>query len=82
MSYFTTAYFHRPEDLVHELESAEFQDVRVFGLEGPGWMLSDLDTRWENTTLKGDLLAVARVLESEPSILGASAHLLGVGLKR
>jgi len=48
----------------------------------PGWILSDLDTRWENTTLKGDLLAVARVLESEPSILGASAHLLGVGLKR
>jgi ubiquinone/menaquinone biosynthesis C-methylase UbiE len=82
MGYFTTAYFHRPEDLVQELESAEFQDVRVFGLEGPGWILSDLDTRWENMTLKGDLLAVARALESEPSILGASVHLLGVGLKR
>jgi hypothetical protein len=29
-----------------------------------------------------DLLEVARVLESEPSIIGASAHLLGIGKKR
>jgi len=82
LSYFTTAYFHRPEDLVQELESAGFQDVRVFGVEGPGWIVSDIDARWESTTLKEDLLAVARALEREPSILGASAHLLGVGLKR
>jgi SAM-dependent methyltransferase len=81
-SYFTTAYFHRPEDLVQELESADFQEVRVFGVEGPGWILPDFDARWENTTLKGDLMDVARALEREPSILGASAHLLGVGRKR
>jgi len=39
LSYFTTAYFHRPEELVQELESAGFQDARVFGVEGPGWIL-------------------------------------------
>ena len=80
-NYFTTAYFHRPEDLFQELESAGFGDVQVFGVEGPGWMLSDLDARWENAPLKRDLLDVALALECEPSILGASAHLLGVGRK-
>ena len=80
-NYFTTAYFHRPEDLFQELESAGFGDVQVFGVEGPGWMLSDFDARWESATLKRDLLDVARALECEPSILGASAHLLGVGRK-
>ena len=81
LSYFTTAYFHRPEDLAQELESAGFQEVRVFGVEGPGWILSDLDARWEDAALKGDLTNVARALECEPSILGASAHLLAVGKK-
>jgi ubiquinone/menaquinone biosynthesis C-methylase UbiE len=82
LNYFTTAYFHRPEDLVQELESAGFRDVRVFGVEGPGWILSDLDARWEDAVLKKDLNDVARALECEPSVLGASAHLLGVGRKR
>ncbi len=81
VNYFTTAYFHRPDDLHQELESAEFRDVRVYGVEGPGWTLLDLDARWEDAALKRDLLDVARALECEPSILGASAHLLGVGRK-
>jgi len=82
MDYFTTAYFHRPDDLRSELEAAGFQDVRVLGVEGPGWMLQDFDARWEDAALRKDLLDVARALEVEPSIVGASAHLLGVGRKR
>ncbi len=80
--YFTTAYFHRPEDVRSELESAGFRDVGVLGVEGPGWMVSDFDARSENAALRNDILDVARALESEPSILGASAHLLGVAAKR
>ena len=81
LNYFTTAYFHRPDDLLQELESAGFRDVRVLGVEGPGWLLSDFDARWEDAALKRDLLDVARCLECEASIVGASAHLLGVGTK-
>lgn len=79
--YFTTAYFHRPEDLRSEMEEAGFQDVNVLGVEGPGWMVPDFDARWEDEALRRDLLDVARALESEPSIIGASAHLLGVAHK-
>jgi ubiquinone/menaquinone biosynthesis C-methylase UbiE len=34
--YFTTAYFHRPEDLAEELVDAGFTDTRVLGIDGPG----------------------------------------------
>jgi SAM-dependent methyltransferase len=81
IDYFTTAYFHRPEDLFHELAEADLRDVRVLGVEGPGWTLPDFDERWEDEALRADLLQVARALEEEPSIVGASAHLLGVGRK-
>ena len=79
--YFTTAYFHRPEDLQAELEAAGFDDVGVLGVEGPAWMLPDFDTRWSDPASRQEILAVARLLESERSIVGASAHLLGVGRK-
>lgn len=79
--YFTTAYFHRPEDLRRELETAGFEQVAVFGVEGPGWMVGDFESRWVERVLRDDLIEVARALEREPSILGASAHLLGVGRK-
>ena len=77
--YFTTAYFHRPEDLCRELEDAGLRDVRVLGVEGPGWMIADFDSKWADQTQRADVMAIARALESEPSILGVSAHLLGVG---
>ena len=79
--YFTTAYFHRPEDLRGEIEAAGFRDVSIVGVEGPGWMLADFDERWADDALRRDLLAVARALEAEPSTVGVSAHFLGVGRK-
>ena len=81
-AYFTTAYFHRPEDLRAEMEAAGFADVRILGVEGPGWILSDFDARWEDPGLRWDLIEVAQALEVEPTVLGASAHLLGIGRKR
>ncbi len=81
LDYFTTAYFHRPEDLVREIRSAGFEDAFVLGVEGPAWILSDFDARWDDGEQRRDLLDLLRALEREPSILGASAHLLGIGRK-
>ena len=79
--YFTTAYFHRPDELQVEVASAGFNCQAVLGLEGPGWILSDFDDRWADTRQREDLLRVARALEREASIVGLSAHLLAVGIK-
>ena len=82
IDYFTTAYFHRPEDLGGEIEASGFGDVVVIGVEGPGWFVPDFDARWDDSNEQGELMALARALEREPSIIGASAHLLGIGTKR
>jgi len=79
--YFTTAYFHHPDGLRSELEAAGFQDVSVVGVEGPGWLLQDFDARWKDDALRKDLVDTARILESEPAIIGVSAHFLGLGRK-
>ena len=81
VDYFTTAYFHRPEELERELAAAGFSDARVLGVEGPAWLVADFDARWADPILRGDMMAVARAVEAEPAMLGVSAHLLGIGRK-
>jgi len=81
IDFFTTAYFHRPEGLRDELTEAGFAEARVLGIEGPAWMVTDFDTRWADPVLRADMLTVARAIEVEPSMLGVSAHLLGLGCK-
>jgi hypothetical protein len=44
-------------------------------------MLADFDARWDDPALRKDLLDAVRALEAEPSVVGISAHLLGIGRK-
>lgn len=81
LDYFTTAYFHRPEEIRAEALDAHLLVDEVFGVEGPGWLLPDVNVRLEDERRRGDLLRVARMFESEPSLAGISAHLLLVGRK-
>jgi ubiquinone/menaquinone biosynthesis C-methylase UbiE len=79
--YFTTAYFHRPEDLKAEVAAAGFSNITVFGIEGPGWLLPDIAERLADPVRRENLLRAARMVEAEPEMVGSSAHLLAVARK-
>ena len=81
LDYFTTAYFHRPDDFRREIGDAGLAVDDVFGVEGPGWLLQDIDRRLADARTRADVLRVARTLEREPSLIGISAHLLAVARK-
>jgi ubiquinone/menaquinone biosynthesis C-methylase UbiE len=81
LDYFTTAYFHRPEDLRREVMDAGFDVEGLYGVEGPGWILPDFLDRWTDPARREILVQVARALEAEPTVLGCSAHLIVVGRK-
>jgi SAM-dependent methyltransferase len=76
--YFTTAFFHHPDELAAEVREAGFALVDLVGIEGPGWPLPDVEKRWADPVQRDQLLWAARVVEREPSLLGFSAHLLAV----
>jgi ubiquinone/menaquinone biosynthesis C-methylase UbiE len=79
--WFTTAYFHRPKDLEHELAEATFEVDALLAVEGPAGRISDLDWWLECTDRRDALLQAIRCVESEPSLLGASPQLLAVARK-
>ena len=76
--YFTTAYFHRPDDLAKEIKAAGMTLQGVYGIEGPGWILPDIVDRMANPRQRTTLLRVAQLLETESAVVGTSAHLLAV----
>jgi ubiquinone/menaquinone biosynthesis C-methylase UbiE len=79
--YFTTTYFHLPDELKVEAEEAGLRHQTTLGVEGPGWLLQNFEAWWNDATRRQRMLAVAQALESEPALLGVSAHLLAVARK-
>ncbi len=80
-NFFTTAYFHRPEELAEELVDVGFEAPEVAGVEGCGWLVKDFGERWEDAARREKLLAWVRRVEREPALLGLSLHLMGSARK-
>jgi ubiquinone/menaquinone biosynthesis C-methylase UbiE len=76
--WFTTAYFHLPEELTDEVRRAGFEGVSLFGIEGPGHLMQE---HWSDPDRREQMLFAARAVESEPSLSGLSSHMLAIGTK-
>lgn len=72
--FFTTAYFHRPDELRDEAINAGLVDVSLFAVEGPSWIVEDPED------LDNQLFA-ARAVESEPALMGATSHIMMIGYR-
>lgn len=77
--WFATAYFHRPEELRAEVEAAGLVPDGPVAVEGLGWLAPDVDVLLEDEDLRGRVLDALRRVEREPTLLGASAHLMVAG---
>jgi SAM-dependent methyltransferase len=76
--WFTTAYLHRPEEIGPEIEAAGLRFDRLLAVEGPGWMNPQLDAWLDDEGDRERLLDVLRRVETEPTLIGVSAHLIAV----
>ena len=81
LDYFTTAYFHRPDELAGELVDAGLAVQGIYGIEGPGWLFPDIAERMQDDRRRTEVVHVARLLESEPSLIGASAHIMAAAVR-
>lgn len=61
---FTTAYFHRPDEIAEEVVAAGPVAEGTFGVEGPGWLLWE---RWDEERYREGILIAARTLDRNPA---------------
>ena len=80
-AYFTTAFFHHPDELKGEMEEAGMRHERTLAIEGPGCLLQNFEEHWRDDGRRARLLDAIRSIEAEPSLLGASAHIMAVARK-
>ncbi len=79
--YFTTTKFHEPTEFQTEIEEAGFFDVKLHAVEGFGSQLADLESQMNDEAKKEILFDYLRMVESEPSLLGSSPHIMAVARK-
>jgi SAM-dependent methyltransferase len=82
--WFTTAYFHLPDELEREVAGAGFDVsalLAVEGLVGATAEAGGLDAWLDDPQRRPLLLRAIRRVEAEPSLLGASPHLLALATR-
>jgi SAM-dependent methyltransferase len=79
--WFTTAYFHHPDEPTVEATEAGLRVDRVVLVEGPLWMLDRLTEILADEVRTTQVLDLLRQVETEPSLFGSSSHLLTVAYR-
>jgi SAM-dependent methyltransferase len=82
--WFTTAYFHRPDELQREVAAAGFDVTALVAIEGAVGAAAEthaLDAWIDDPDKREILLRAIRRVEAEPSLLGASPHMLAVAIR-
>jgi ubiquinone/menaquinone biosynthesis C-methylase UbiE len=76
-NYFTTAFFHQPDELRDETQEAGFEVVELVSVQGPPeWMVPDFAAKWADPTWRERLLSASRAVEREPTLLGLGPHVM------
>lgn len=70
------AYFHLPSEARAELSASDLEVTAMLGVEGPGWVASDFEARWESAKSREVILESARICEDDPELQVLSEHLL------
>jgi len=77
VDYFTTAFFHHPDELKMELIEGGFPSPILCAIEGPLWTVPESAAAEQPEPL----MAAMRKLENEATLIGASAHFMGIATK-
>jgi ubiquinone/menaquinone biosynthesis C-methylase UbiE len=80
-SYFTETHFHHPDEARREVEQAGFKNVRLLAVEGPLWLGSGVEEELARPKMAERFLEFLAQVETENTLLGASAHFMAVASK-
>ncbi len=75
---FVESHAHTGDELRKEVEASGFDDVTVYGVEGPVWATLDAIGATPGSSAEDAALRSARLVEQDSRVMDVSAHLLAV----
>lgn len=79
--FFTTAFFHHPQEMIDEIKEGGFRFEALLAIEGPARILKDFTDQWPRVEIQEKLLRITRLVESESTLWGVSPHIMIIGRK-
>ncbi len=79
--YFTTSFFHHPDELEAEIIETGGQKVSLFAVEGVGELFEETEEKLKDPEYRDYMLKLIRKTETDRTILGISLHLIGFAEK-
>jgi ubiquinone/menaquinone biosynthesis C-methylase UbiE len=79
--YFTTAFFHQPDELRTEMEETGFSIEKLAAIEGPAMWMRNFDRDWLDMEKRTVLLEFLCGTEEEPAMISTGSHFLAIGHK-
>jgi SAM-dependent methyltransferase len=79
--FLSMTYCHRADELRDEVVSTGLSVDAVYGIEGPAFLVADIEVKWADPAARERLLWAARLVELEPGLQEISGHLLAVARK-
>ena len=76
--FFTTTFFHHPDELAEEIEAAGLRLEQLLAVEGPGKLLAGFAEHWQDDEKRQWLLETVRKVEAERHLFGVSTHIMAV----
>jgi SAM-dependent methyltransferase len=76
-----TAFCHRPGELRDEIGEAGLEVMDLVSVEGPAFILADLDARMADPVDRSVALEVARAIERVPELAGFGLHLIATAIR-
>src|SRR5579859_4089299 len=76
-----TAFCHRPAELREEMAEAGLTVMDLVSVEGPAYILGDLDARMADPVDRSVVLGVTRAIERIPELIGFGPHLIATGIR-
>lgn len=77
--YFTTAFFHHPDELRAEVREAGSLVEEIVALEGPAGVIPDIAAWLDDAGRRERLLDALRAVEHEPSLMAMGSHVMAIG---
>ena len=74
-------FCHRPGELRDEIAEAGLEVADLVSVEGPAFILGDLDARMADPVDRSVALTVARAIERVPELTGFGPHLIATGIR-
>ena len=74
-SYFTTSFYHHPDELEAEAVEAGWRVRALLNIEGFAGPGPQTESQWSDPSRREAILEIARLSESDPSLRGLGPHL-------